>query len=35
MQEAQTGALGQPRGVGCKREVHKGRDMRIPMADSY
>ena len=36
-QEAQTGALYQPRGVGGegdRREVKKGRDICIPMADS-
>ena len=35
--EAQTGALYQPRGVGGKgdgREVQKGGDICIPMADS-
>ena len=31
-QETQTGALYQPRGVG--REVQKGGDISIPMADS-
>ena len=36
-QETQTGARYQPRGVGCegvKREVQKGGDICIPMADS-
>ena len=36
-QETQTGALYQPRGVGWEgngREVQKGRDICIPMADS-
>ena len=36
-QETQTGALHQPRGVGCGgrgREVQKGGDICIPMADS-
>ena len=41
-QETQTGALYQPGGVGCVewggrwwREVQKGGDIYIPMADSY
>jgi len=35
-QETQTGALYQPRGVGCggRLEVQKGRDICTPMADS-
>ena len=33
-QETQTGALYQPRGVGDGREVQKGGDICIPMADS-
>ena len=33
-QDAQTGALYQPRGVGSGRELQKGRDICIPMADS-
>ena len=36
-QETQTGSLYQPRGVGWEgdgREVQKGWDMYIPMADS-
>ena len=33
-QETQTGALYQPRGVGDCREVQKGGDICIPMADS-
>ena len=36
-QETQTGSLYQPRGVGWEgdgREVQKGGDMYIPMADS-
>ena len=36
--ETQTGALYQPKGVvwgGRWREVQKGGDIRIPMADSY
>ena len=36
-QETQTGALHQPTGVGCGgrgREVQKGGDLCIPMADS-
>ena len=37
-QETQTGALYQPRGVGWGgygREVKEGRDICIPMADSW
>ena len=33
-QETQTGALDLPRGVGDGREVQKGGDICIPMADS-
>ena len=35
-QETQTGALNKPRGVGWGdgREVHKGGDICIPVADS-
>ena len=36
-QGTQTGALYQPRGVGCEgdgREVQEGGDIRIPMANS-
>ena len=33
-QETPTGAVYQPRGEGDGREVQKGRDICIPMADS-